>query len=86
MTQELSDDMRKRIRSAFRSYSGRLTSGQINVLEDLDIQYGINGKNHIYFDYQGRKVTSSGSPGDWRVGRNLATKLIRLVQGEPITF
>ncbi|MEK6898749.1 MAG: hypothetical protein AABW79_01495 [Nanoarchaeota archaeon] len=75
----------KRLKDVFRDYSGKLTKGQKRILDDFGVSYSLNQQNHLCFLYQGRQVLCSGTSGDWRNGRNIATKLVQLIEGKPIS-
>ena len=86
MITELSKEARRDIRNNFRDYDGKLDRNQRKVLETYGISYGRTKNGHIRFSYNGREVIGSGTSGDWRGGLNLATKLVHLLEGTPITF
>ena len=83
---KLSKVQRREIQIAFRDYSGDLTKRQKTVLNEYGVDYSITGHNHIQFSYDKRTIVCSGSSSDWRTGRKLATKLIRLLENDFITF
>ena len=81
----LNKNQRREIKLVFKDYSGDLTRNQKKLLDKYRISYSMSGNNHIIFGYVGRTTVSSHSSSDWRTGRNLATRLIKLVSNELIT-
>ncbi|MDO8508085.1 MAG: hypothetical protein Q7S27_00205 [Nanoarchaeota archaeon] len=75
-------DEREEIKSAFRSYDGRLTQEQRLVLKKFNLEIE-NGAKHFRIFYSGTNYNSTlqhGKPSDFRTGLNFTTQLVNLIE------
>jgi len=79
----LSKQRRREIKDAFRDYRGvrKLSNQQKGVLRKYNITIELNrGQGYLAFS-NGRKTKIASEKGGGRVGRNIASQLIRILEG-----
>ena len=79
----LSKNKRRRIKSAFKDWTGSPNKTQRNILKEYKLGYSVSNNAHVRITYEGdehKYLTTPQSPSDWRVGRKMAKSLIDLIE------
>ena len=77
----LSHDEKERIKNAFRSFDGRITTEQNRILKDYNLIYDNSGKGEAKIKYPGLGyvVAISKTPSDRRTGLNMVKEIVGII-------
>ena len=79
----LPKNKRRRIKSAFKDWTGSPNKTQRNILKEYKLGYSVSHNAHVRITYEGdehKYLTTPLSPSDWRCGRKMAKTLIDLIE------
>lgn len=78
---DLPKKQRNEIKIVFREWRGRPDKRQSKTLRHYGISYSTNNNSHACFIYGGQRVFAPSNPGTEHAGRNLASGLIKMLEG-----